>query len=130
MTENLFKKTILSLLLVFLAQALLISSEITSAQGVINSDLNGNGRYLFIRLNYPDGPTIPPTSETPPPPTPYAVEMPSETHRGLAIHAAESHRVTDMERDWIGQGAYDEDHCVVDPYPECTGLLAPFGFHS
>jgi hypothetical protein len=130
MTKNLFRKTFLSLLLVFLAQALLISSENTSAQGVINTGLNGNALNPFTRLNYPDGPTIPSTSEPPLPPTPYAIEMPSETHRGLAIYAAESHGVTGVEKDWIGQGAYDEDHCVVDNYPPCTGLLAPFGFHS
>ena len=130
MPKNLFRKTFHSLLLVFLALALLISSEKTSAQGVINSDLNGNAINVFTHLNYPDAPTIPPTSEPPPPPTPYAIEMPSETHSLLAIHAAESHVVTDSEKKWIGQGAYDEDHCVVDPYPPCTGLLAPFGFHS
>ena len=99
MTKNLFRKTFLSLLLIFLAQVLLISSEITSAQGVIYSGLNGNAHNRFTRLNYPDAPTIPLTSETSPAPTPYAIEMPSETHSLLAIHAAESHGVMGMEKD-------------------------------
>lgn len=72
-------------------------------------------------------PAVNSKAQVPVPPTPH---MPSESHQSLATHAALSHGMSNQIADWIGQGAYDEDHCINVPYPPCTGLLAEFGFHS
>ena len=66
----------------------------------------------------------------PPPPDQFQAEMPSQSHEILAFHASQSHGISDEAASWISQGAYDEDFCVVDPYPPCTGIIAPYGFHS
>jgi hypothetical protein len=66
------------------------------------------------------------------PPTPAAltaVEMPDESHRLLAEHAAQSHGLGATLVAWIGTGAYDEDHCAYDPYPGCIPWV-PNGWHS
>lgn len=70
------------------------------------------------------------TGEGPPTPeTPRAVEMPDESHRLLAEHAAQSHGLDASQVAWIATGAYDEDHCVWNPYPPCIPFV-PNGWHS
>ena len=70
------------------------------------------------------------TGEGPPTPeTPSAVEMPDESHRLLAEHAALSHGLDASLAAWIATGAYDEDHCVWNPYPPCIPWI-PNGWHS
>jgi hypothetical protein len=61
--------------------------------------------------------------------TPTAPEMPDESHRLLAAHAAASHGLVGTAAAWIAQGAYDEDHCLFDPYPPCVPW-SPTGHHS
>jgi len=51
----------------------------------------------------------------PTPVAPSAVEMPDESHLLLAELAAGSHRLDAALVDWIGSGAYDEDHCAYSP---------------
>lgn len=69
---------------------------------------------------------------TPEPPAPGEIqpEMPSQSHELFAKHAAESHGLSSPQKDWIAQGAYDEDHCSDSSYPPCEGTLGPFGYHS
>jgi hypothetical protein len=67
--------------------------------------------------------------DPPKPETPSAVEMPDQSHRLLAEHAAQSHGLDTALVDWIGTGAYDEDHCVWNPYPPCIPFV-PNGWHS
>jgi hypothetical protein len=55
--------------------------------------------------------------------------MPDESHRLLAAHAAESHGLGAPYVEWLGQGAWDEDHCLFEPYPPCM-LWIPNGYHS
>ena len=66
---------------------------------------------------------------SPTPGAPSAVEMPDESHRLLAEHAAQSHGLDASLADWIATGAYDEDHCAYDPYPPCIFWI-PNGWHS
>ena len=61
--------------------------------------------------------------------TPTAPEMPDESHRLLAAHAAASHGLPATLAAWISQGARDEDNCVIDPYPPCW-WGSPTGYHS
>ncbi|MFN2291748.1 MAG: hypothetical protein ACK2UC_11195 [Anaerolineae bacterium] len=61
--------------------------------------------------------------------TPAAPEMPDESHRLLAAHAAASHGLPAVLAAWIAQGARDEDNCVIDPYPPCV-WGSPTGYHS
>jgi hypothetical protein len=56
-------------------------------------------------------------------------EMPDESHQLLAEHAAQSHGLAGDILAWIGQGAWDEDHCQFDPYPPCL-LWITNGYHS
>lgn len=73
-----------------------------------------------------------PTSADPPPPIqdpPRAPQMPDESHRLLAAHAARSHGLPAQQVDWIAQGAYDEDHCGFTSYPPCQPAI-PNGHHS
>lgn len=60
---------------------------------------------------------------------PLAPEMPDESHRLLAGHAAQSHGLTGSPVAWIAQGAWDEDHCEIEPYPPCWPWI-PNGWHS
>lgn len=60
---------------------------------------------------------------------PLAPEMPDESHRLLAGHAAQSHGLTGSPVAWIAQGAWDEDHCEFEPYPPCWPWI-PNGWHS
>jgi hypothetical protein len=55
--------------------------------------------------------------------------MPDESHRLLAEHAAISHGMTEPLVGWVAQGAWDEDHCWLDPYPPCLPGV-PNGLHS
>jgi hypothetical protein len=66
---------------------------------------------------------------TPMPPAPNAPQMPDESHRLLAAHAAQSHGLVGDLVAWISQGAYDEDHCEFEPYPPCSPWI-PSGWHS
>ena len=60
---------------------------------------------------------------------PLAPEMPDESHRLLAGHAAQSHGWSGSPVAWIAQGAWDEDHCEFEPYPPCWPWI-PNGWHS
>jgi hypothetical protein len=60
---------------------------------------------------------------------PLAPDMPDESHRLLAEHAAQSHSLTGSLVDWIAQGAWDEDYCEFEPYPPCWPWI-PNGWHS
>ena len=62
-------------------------------------------------------------------PQPLTPEMPDESHRLLAEHAALSHGLAGDLAGWIAQGAYDEDHCQFEPYPPCWPWI-PSGWHS
>lgn len=61
--------------------------------------------------------------------SPEAPEMPDESHRLLAEHAAGSHGLPVTLAGWIAQGAWDEDHCEFEPYPPCLWWI-PNGWHS
>lgn len=63
------------------------------------------------------------------PQVPNTPQMPDESHRLLAAHAAQSHGLTGDRVNWISQGAYDEDWCEVEPYPPCSPWV-PSGWHS
>ncbi len=65
----------------------------------------------------------------PVPQEPNAPQMPDESHRLLAAHAAQSHGLTGDPVAWISQGAYDEDHCAFESYPPCLTWI-PNGWHS
>ena len=65
----------------------------------------------------------------PTPQEPTAVEMPDESHLLLAELSAQSHGLDPALVDWIGTGAYDEDHCTYSPYPPCIPWI-PSGWHS
>jgi hypothetical protein len=56
-------------------------------------------------------------------------DMPDESHRLMAGHAALSHGLSGELAGWIGQGARDEDHCTFEPYPPCVPWI-PSGYHS
>jgi hypothetical protein len=71
-----------------------------------------------------------PAAQAPPvPDPPRAPEMPDESHRLLAEHAAQSHGLAAQQAGWIAQGAYDEDHCGFTSYPPCQFAI-PNGHHS
>jgi hypothetical protein len=64
------------------------------------------------------------------PEPPLEPQMPAKTHKFLALHAAESYGHTGVEKQWIAQGAEDEDNCFPRPYPPCIRLLGPVGYHA
>ena len=68
-------------------------------------------------------------ADPPMPQAPNAPQMPDESHRLLAAHAAQSHGLAGDPVTWISQGAYDEDHCRFESYPPCS-LWIPSGWHS
>jgi hypothetical protein len=79
---------------------------------------------LFFTIFWPQ-----PGSTSAGQPTPTAPEMPDESHRLLAAHAAESHGLAEAHLEWLAQGAWDEDHCQFEPYPPCLPWI-PNGYHS
>jgi hypothetical protein len=87
-------------------------------------------RLVFIVCLILSLSTWPAAGDTPLPPTaPLGPEMPDESHRLLAGHAALSHGLAGPLAGWIAQGAYDEDHCQMEPYPPCEAWI-PNGWHS
>ena len=88
---------------------------------------NSQNQSIGLKTGFAEGDAFW-NSQTVPPPPPQP-QMPDESHRTLASHAADSYGLSGMEATWIAQGAYDEDHCDLN-YPPCSGLLGLFGFHS
>jgi hypothetical protein len=82
---------------------------------------------LFVSLF----PAWPLATAQPPPDQEHgaAPEMPDESHRLLAAHAAQSHGLPAQQVAWIAQGAWDEDHCAFTQYPPCQFAI-PNGHHS
>jgi len=79
---------------------------------------------VLLALSLPAAAQPPPIQD--PPRTP---QMPDESHRLLAAHAAQSHGLSVEQAGWIAQGAYDEDHCAFTTYPPCQFAI-PNGHHS
>lgn len=64
------------------------------------------------------------------PPTP---QMGDVSHSLMAEHASSSYGLTNQQVEWVSQGAWDEDHCAVNPYPPAGPLCfpaIPSGHHS
>ena len=82
-----------------------------------------------LLLSFPGVRSISTAQSPPDQEPPRAPEMPDESHRLLAAHAAQSHGLPAQQVEWIAQGAYDEDHCAFTTYPPCQFAI-PNGHHS
>jgi hypothetical protein len=129
MTRTFWKSTI-STFIVLLILGILIPSLISlkvrneHKLWIRTSEWKVFSRNFFILL-----PTLPPVLPLPTPQPPYKPQMPDMSHNLFALHAAESHGLSSPIKDWIAQGAYDEDHCSISSYPPVEGVDCDFGIN-